>query len=248
MDNKIPKIIHYGWFGGKEKSKFIKKCIETWQKKLPDYEIREWNETNFDLDGHLFAKEAYEAGKYAFVSDYVRVYTIYHQGGIYFDTDIEVRKDFTDKLNGASVVFAFELPDTVMTGFFAAEKGNPIVKQILDYYDQLSFYDENGNMRMTPNPVIFAEKAKANGVIFNGQYQEFGDGMRIYPNEVFGGYNVYDMVYTITDNTVLVHHYTGTWKTVWEDIPVFMKKGFLKIFGVGVYKKIRDLKHRILHW
>lgn len=89
MEAYIPKIIHYSWFGGKEKSKFIRRCIGTWKKYLPDYDIIEWNETNFDLDSHRFAKEAYEAGKYAFVSDYVRVYVIYHYGGIYFDTDIE---------------------------------------------------------------------------------------------------------------------------------------------------------------
>ena len=97
MSEYIPKIIHYGWFGGKKKSRFILNCISSWKKHLPDYEIIEWNETNFDICAHPFACGAYKAGKYAFVSDYVRVYTIYHYGGIYFDTDIEVKKDFTDK-------------------------------------------------------------------------------------------------------------------------------------------------------
>ena len=246
MEAYIPKIIHYSWFGGKEKSKFIRRCIGTWKKYLPDYDIIAWNETNFDLDSHRFAKEAYEAGKYAFVSDYVRVYVIYHYGGIYFDTDIEVKKDFTDKLLGAKFVIAFELPHSLMTGFFAAQKENAAVKEILDYYDGIGFYSEDGSMKLTPNPVIFARETAKFGLEFNGQYQEIGDGMRIYPNEVFGGYNVYDMIYTITDRTVLVHHYTASWRTVREEIPVKLKKLLLKIFGVEFFRFMRRVKHRLL--
>lgn len=245
MNEFIPKIIHYGWFGKKKKSRFILKCIATWKKYLPDYEVKEWNETNFDFSSHRFAKEAYEAGKYAFVSDYVRVYAMYNYGGVYFDTDIEVRKNFTDKLINAKFVIAFELPHSLMTGFFAAEKGNLIVKEILDYYESISFYNEDGTMKLTPNPIIFAQKIEKFGLLFNGQYQEIGDGIRIYPNEVFGGYNVYDMIYTITNETVLVHHYTASWRTVKEEIPVKAKKVFLKIFGVQSYRNIRKLKHKI---
>lgn len=245
MADYIPKKIHYSWFGGREKSKFIQKCIETWKKYLPDYEIIEWNESNFDLEDHPFAKEAYAAGKFAFVSDYVRVYTMYHYGGIYFDTDIEVLRDFSDKLENAKFVIAFELPHSLMTGFFAAQKGNPVVKEILDYYDGLSFYNEDGSMKLTPNPIIFAQKTAKFGLEFNGKYQELGDGMRIYPNEVFGGYNVYDMIYTITENTVLVHHYTASWRTVREEIPVKFKKLMLKLFGVEFFRFMRKVKHRI---
>lgn len=245
MDSNIPKIIHYGWFGGKKKSKLIRRCMATWKKNFPDYEIREWNEQNFDLGKHPFAKEAYDAGKFAFVSDYVRVYVIYHLGGVYFDTDIEVRKNFSSELEGASSVFAFELQDTIMTGFFASEKKNPFLKQLLDYYDTISFYDDKGDMRITPNPVIFAEIAKKFGVVFNGKYQELSNGMRIYPNEVFGGYNVYDMVYTITDKTLLVHHCTGTWRTIGESMIMMMKKGFRKIFGTNIYRKLRNFKQII---
>lgn len=246
MEEYISKIIHYSWFGGGKKSEFIEKCIATWRKYLPEYEIIEWNEDNFDLEGHTFAKEAYEAGKYAFVSDYVRVYAIYHYGGIYFDTDIEVRCNFSDKLAGAKFVIAFELPQSLMTGFFAAEKENPAVKEILDYYDNIHFYNEDGTMKLTPNPIIFARETEKFGLVFNGQYQEIGDGMRIFPNEVFGGYNVYDMIYTITENTVLVHHYTASWRTVREEIPVKTKKLLLKLFGVDFFRFMRKVKHKIL--
>lgn len=214
--------------------------------KLSDYQIIEWNESNFKLEDHPFAKEAYDAGKYAFVSDYVRVYVLYHYGGIYFDTDIEVRKDFTDKLIGAKFVIAFELQNSLMTGFFAAQKGNSVVKALLDYYNKISFYDKDGSMRLTPNPIIFAQELSKFGLIFNGEYQEIGDGIRVYPNSVFGGYNVYDMVYTATDDTVVVHHYTASWRTVKEEIPVKVKKLFLKLFGVKNYRIARKLKHLLV--
>ena len=246
MKQYIPNIIHYSWFGGKEKSKFIKDCIATWQRFFPEYEIKEWNENNFDLNRHHFAREAYEAKKYAFVSDYVRVYVIYHYGGIYFDTDIEVKRNFSDKLLGAKFVIAFELPNSLMTGFFAAEKGNLAVKEILDYYDEIHFYNEYGTMKLTPNPRIFAQETAKFGLVFNGKFQEIGDNMRIFPNEVFGGYNVYDMVYTVTENTVLVHHYTASWRTVKEEIPVKLKKIVLKLFGVGFFRFMRKIKHKFL--
>lgn len=242
---QIPKVIHYGWFGGKEKPKFIKKCIGTWKKYFPDYEIKEWNENNFDFSRYLFTREAYAAGKYAFVSDYLRVYIMYHEGGVYFDTDIEVLENFEDKLDDAEFVMAFERPHTLMTGFMAAKPKTVIMKQFLEYYDSISFYDENGAMRLTPNTDILAEMAKAYGLIENGQYQEPYPGMKIYPNEVFGGYNVYDMIYTITENTVLVHHYTASWRTVWEELPVKTKKIILKVFGVDAYRGMRKLKHKI---
>ena len=245
MEQYIPKIIHYSWFGGKEKSKFIQKCIATWKKNMPDYEIVEWNERNFRLEEHPFAKEAYEAKKYAFVSDYVRVYVMYHYGGIYFDTDIEVKQNFTDKLDGAKFVIAFELSDSLMTGFFAAEKYNPAVKEILDYYDNIHFYQEDGTMRLTPNPIIFARETEKFGLVFNGKYQEIGERMKIYPNEIFGGYNVYDMIYTITENTVLVHHYTASWRTVREEIPVKLQKMMLKLFGVEFFRFMRKVKHKV---
>lgn len=245
MAQYIPPIIHYSWFGGKEKPEFIRKCIATWKEKFPDYEIKEWNEQNFDLEGHPFAREAYEAGKYAFVSDYVRVFAIYHYGGIYFDTDIEVLKNFADKLKDARFVIAFELPDALMTGFFAAERHNQTVKEILDYYDRVSFYEEDGTMRMTPNPVIFTEKVTGYGLALNGKFQELEGGVRVFPNEVFGAYNVYDMVYTITDNTVLVHHYTASWRSWKEKALLTVRKTVQKVFGMNTFRFLRRMKQRV---
>lgn len=246
MSQEIPKIIHYGWFGGKEKSKFIYKCIASWKKYLPEYEIKEWNESNFNFEEHPFAREAYEAQKYAFVSDYLRVYVMYHEGGIYFDTDIEVKSNFTDKLNGSSFVMAFESADTLMTGFMAAQKHNPVMKSFLEYYDKISFYDEMGNMRLTPNPDILVNLATEFGLIKNGRYQELDEGIKIYPNEVFGAYDVYNMTYNITENTLLVHHYTASWRTFRESMLIKVRKLFLKIFGMNIYRFMRRMKHKLM--
>lgn len=245
MEQNIPKIIHYSWFGGKEKSELIKSCISTWEKYLPGYEIKEWNESNFDLSSCTYVKEAYEAGKYAFVSDYVRVYTMYHYGGIYFDTDIEVRRNFDDKLQNAVFVIAFELQDALMTGFFAAASQNAIVKEILDYYEEIHFYNEDGSMKLVPNPVIFTEKLMGHGLNPNGRYQELEGGIKVYPNEVFGAYNVYDLVYTITDQTVLVHHYTASWKDPGEKALVEVRKFVQKTFGMKTFHMLRNVKHGI---
>ena len=101
-------------------------------------------------------------------------------------------------------------------------------------------------MKSIPNPIIFAQETAKFGLVFNGKFQEIGDNMRIFPNEVFGGYNVYDMVYTVTENTVLVHHYTASWRTVKEEIPVKLKKIVLKLFGVGFFRFMRKIKHKFL--
>lgn len=243
--SRIPKIIHYGWFGGGKKSKFIEKCIASWKKYLPDYEIKEWNEGNFPFKDFPFAREAYEAHRYAFVSDYLRTYVMYHYGGIYFDTDIEVLENFEDKLKGAEFVIAFELPDTLMTGFMAAAPGNEIMRQFLAYYDSIGFYDEEGKMRITPNTDLLGNLAMKFGMVPNGEYQELAGGIRIYPNEFFGAYNVYNMIYTITENTVAVHHYSASWLSPWEKAVIKLRKLFLKIFGAKIYRVMRRLKHKI---
>ena len=132
----IPKIIHYIWVGGKEKPVDIKRCMATWKKHLEGYKVIEWNESNFDIEQHPFVKAAYEAKKWAYVSDYIRAYAIYNYGGIYLDTDILLLDNFDDFLNHRAFV-GFENPNYPFTAAFGAEKGHPLVKDMLDYYDEL---------------------------------------------------------------------------------------------------------------
>ena len=134
----IPKKIHYVWLGKGEKNERIKKCIESWKKYCPDYEIIEWNEENFDMNYNDFVKQSYEAKKYAFTSDVIRLYALYTEGGIYMDTDVEVYQPLDEFLNekGFSGFEAINYPVCATMG---AEKGNPVIKMFLDYYDCVDF-------------------------------------------------------------------------------------------------------------
>lgn len=134
----IPKIIHYVWFGHEEKNERTKKCIESWKKYLPDYEIIEWNEDNFPIDYNDFTKQAYENKKWAFVSDVARLYALYNYGGIYMDTDVEVYKSLDPFLNDEGFT-GFEDIHYPVTATMGSVKNNPVIKLMLDYYNCIDF-------------------------------------------------------------------------------------------------------------
>ena len=140
QENKIPKIIHYVWFGHNPKGELIEKCIESWKYHMPDYKIIEWNEGNFDISSHPYTKNAYANKKWAFVSDYVRLKILYEQGGIYLDTDMYILKnldDFIDKKSGANyeLVLGKEDATHISAGMIACAPHNEYIKSMLDYYD-----------------------------------------------------------------------------------------------------------------
>lgn len=139
----IPKIIHYCWFGHNEKDERSKHCIESWKKNLPNYEIIEWNESNFDINYNDFTKQAYEKQKWAFVSDVTRLYALYKEGGIYMDTDVEVYKPLDQFLNQEGFT-GFEDVHYPVCATMGAEPKNPVMKLMLDYYDCIDFktYDD----------------------------------------------------------------------------------------------------------
>lgn len=134
----IERKIHYVWLGKGEKNDRIKHCIESWKKYLPDYEIKEWNEDNFDVNFNDFTKQSYENKKYAFTSDVVRLYALYTEGGIYMDTDVEVYKPLDEFLNEEGFT-GFEDVHYPATATMGAEKGNPVIKMMLDYYNCIDF-------------------------------------------------------------------------------------------------------------
>ena len=157
----IPKIIHYVWVGGKEKPKTIKRCMKTWKKHLGDYQIIEWNEQNFDISSNRFVKQAYEQKKWAYVSDYIRAYALYHYGGIYLDTDVIVMDDLTSLLNDRAFV-GFETPQYPFTAAFGAEKGHPFLKDILSYYDDIDFsYNKKDEMAAVNTKIVSSGKIVA---------------------------------------------------------------------------------------
>ena len=140
----IPKIIHFCWLSGEQYPYLVEKCIKSWRDNLPDYEIMCWDLKRFDINCCRYTKEAFLEKKYAFASDYIRLYALYHFGGIYLDSDIEVLKSFDDLLNLKAFTCFHKMSMTLSPWIIGSEKGNKIIKEFLDYYEERSFYNENG--------------------------------------------------------------------------------------------------------
>ncbi len=176
----IPKKIHYVWVGGKEKPKAIKKCMKTWKKNLKDYEFIEWNENNFDINSHPFVKKAYENRKWAFVSDYIRAYAIYNQGGIYLDTDVLVLDKLDSLLDNRAFV-GYERPEFPFTAVFGAEAGHPLIKDMLDYYDGLDmkFEFSDNNTISVSNLLIEKYNCKLGNI-----EQTLKEDRKVYPDGI----------------------------------------------------------------
>lgn len=198
----IPKKIHYVWVGGKEKPADIRRCMATWKKHLSDYEIIEWNENNFDIESHPFTKSAYAAKKWAYVSDYIRAYAIYNEGGIYLDTDVLILDDFTKFLNDRAFV-GYENPDYPFTAVFGAEKGHPFLKSILDYYEGREFeFDSNDQMKVVNTKSVSDILIQDYGCQLGNKRQTLREGIEVYTE---------DILCNPSGNSTSIHVFTGTW-------------------------------------
>ncbi|MBS5111743.1 MAG: hypothetical protein KHZ15_03540 [Coprobacillus cateniformis] len=181
----IPKKIHLIWVGRNPYSEIVKKCIASWEKYCPDYEIKIWNEDNFDINSNLFVKEAYDNKKWAFVSDYIRLYALYNEGGVYIDSDCELFRNIDDILENEHVVTGYSSSNWIPSGFMASEKKNKWIKLLMDYYEDRHFVLENGDFDMKVNNVIITE--------LSSKYCDFKAGdlwinygsVRLYPRVYF---------------------------------------------------------------
>lgn len=255
----IPKKIHYCWFGGNPLSEEAKRYIDTWRNYCSDYEIIEWNENNFDVTENDYCREAYEAKKWAFVTDYVRLKVLYIHGGIYMDTDVEIVKTYNNLLNDR-MFLCFEDDNHASIGTIGSEAGHPFLKAMLGLYMSRHFLI-NGSTDLTPNVIIATNLlATKYNLKLNGSFQILRDGISVYPMEYFIAKNYKTGDLQITEYTYAIHHYTASWleveKRLLRDeyqkvrnslklIPYGSKLAMLiaifKIFGlVGVIKKIRE--------
>lgn len=207
----IPKVIHYCWFGRGPKPELALKCIESWKKWCPDYQIIEWNEDNFDINSNRYVKEAYEAKKYAFVTDYVRLYAMYTVGGIYMDTDVMVLKSLDEYL-GHEAFSGFETKTKIPTGIMASVQRQETVGQLLKYYDTALFCKPDGTLNLTTNVEVITSMMLPKGFVPNGEYQVV-EGFAIYPPNVFcpDHRKLEDSTYMA--DTATIHYFAGSWKS-----------------------------------
>ena len=224
----IPKIIHYCWFGGSTLPKVAEKCIESWKKYCPDYEIKEWNESNFDLNCCDFAKEAYAAEKWAFVSDYARLRIVYDEGGIYLDTDVELIKSLDDLLDNRCYM-GEETTGFVATGLgFGAEKNSKIVGELLEEYAEKHFRFNDGTYDLTPCVEKNTKPLKKYGYYFSGKKIWKNENVTIFPPEYFCPLNYDTGEKNITKNTYSIHLYNASWHTWIEDMVIAIERGNFK--------------------
>lgn len=237
----IPKKIHYCWFGGKDLPPLAKKCIASWKKYCPDYEIIEWNEKNFDININKYTKEAYENKKYAFVSDVARLYALYNYGGVYMDTDVELVKNIDIFLSNEAFS-GFEAYDRVPTGIMAAEKHNKLFKKFLDYYNDKSFINDDGSYNMTTNVTIITNELENYGLKKNNTLQSPG-GFTLYPVDYFCPFNFEKRKLEKTNNTYAIHWFNGSWVPRKEKYKVSIYRFLKKIFGEKNLQKFTRIIH-----
>ncbi|MFS0822743.1 glycosyltransferase family 32 protein [Bacillus sp. 1P02SD] len=237
-NTSIPKIIHYCWFGGKEKPRIVKKCISSWKKYLSEYEIIEWNESNFDLNSNPYVKEAYELKRYAFVSDYVRVFVLFNFGGIYLDTDVEVLKPFDDLLNHDSF-WGFEEGNYIATSTIGAVKGNEIIRAFLESYKEKKLKNENGDE--ITNVATVTEILKQQGLLMNGEYQEIKNIGAFYPQEYFSPYDYINCTKRISRSTYTIHYFYKSWLPFSTRIKTLIKKMLSSLIGGNNVQRLREI-------
>ena len=210
----IPKKIHYCWFGRGEMPELARKCIDSWKKYLPEYEIKEWNEDNFDINSYPYVREAYENRRFAFVTDVVRLHALYYEGGVYMDTDVEVLKPL-DSLLGYDMVSGFESETQIPTGLMASQSGMPFMLELLQDYNDAHFVTADGTIDLTTNVERITQHCLKYGVQLNNTLQTV-NGFTFLPKDYLCPKSYEDGKIWITENTLTIHHFAGSWYTPME--------------------------------
>lgn len=212
----IPRVIHYCWFGRGELPDLAKKCIASWKTFLPDYEIKEWNEDNFDVTIIPYTREAYRLKKYAFVSDYARMWILYHYGGLYFDTDVEIIKPMDDIIQRGSFM-GMEAGSEEMAGQtvnpglgLGVVPGLGLIKETLNVYEHKHFISIDGRITETIVNIVSRIVGSMPMKCLDGNVMDCGEVV-VYPPEYFCPMNYYTGELKITANTRSIHHYKASW-------------------------------------
>ena len=229
----IPKVIHYCWFGRGELTPLAKKCIASWRQFFPGYEIKEWNEDNFDVNLLPYTTEAYKAGKYAFVSDFARFWVLYHYGGVYFDTDVEVIKPMDDVLERGSFMGFEQLGASmaIAPGLgIAAEPGMALYKAILDKYETMTFCLQDGSLNPYTMIPMVTDLLKEKGLRGNGSIEHIA-GIDIYPPDWFNPFDDATGRLCKTENTRTIHWFAKSWLPAEPAWKTNLKRTLRRIVG-----------------
>lgn len=261
-ETRIPKIIHYCWFGGKAMPELALKCIDSWKKYLPDYELRLWNEETFDLDMYPYAREAYDNRKFAFVTDVVRLWALEKFGGVYMDTDVEIlrpleepflntdirklmsERDYESLMDlPAFTGYEASLANAPVTGLMASAAHGLWVKEQLAYYEGKHFVKEDGTLDLTTNTITIANIMVAGGFVIDGKYGVYKDDMHVFPVDYFCPLTS-TRVLKCTKNTYCIHHFAGSWQ---EKTAAQLRKEWFcdHILGRTLTNKLVQLKRKL---
>lgn len=243
----IPKVIHYCWFGRNPLPKLAIKCIESWKKYMPDYEIKEWNEDNFNVNLIPYTQQAYAAKKYAYVSDYARLWILYHYGGIYLDTDVEVLKSLTPIIERGPYLGCENQIDEsharlqVNSGLgMASDKNNPLVKNMMELYHGKEFVLKENNSVVTIVSII-SDMLYKRGLKSINEIQ-LVDSFYIYPAEYFASRRIAEYTIPRTDNSYSIHHYMGSWESPY----IKLKNNISKVLGHRLTRVMVKAKRKTL--
>ncbi|MEI8597178.1 glycosyltransferase [Vibrio sp. M60_M31a] len=240
----IPKIIHYCWFGPNQKPKSVKKYIEGWKEKLPNYKFIEWNESNFDVKCCQYVEEAYSAKKFAFVSDYARLKALYDYGGIYLDTDVEVYKDFSPLLNRANLVLGFEEKECIATSTMLSIKKSKFIKMFINSYHDRNFINVNGVIDTVTNVEVLTQKLVEEGLVCDGSEQTLlvdNESIIILPQIYLSPYDYINCFDRTNELSFTKHNFDISWGNRIELVKKFTKTLITKLLGPNFLNGIRAI-------
>jgi hypothetical protein len=233
----IPKVVHYCWFGKGPKSALAERCLVSWTKHMPGYEIKEWNEDSFDVSSHPYVAEAYRLGKYAFVADYVRLHALSVHGGVYLDTDVEILRN-PEEVLVSSGVLGFESPTRVCSAFLAFVPQHEFIGEWLDSYRTRTFILD-GRPDETTNVQVLTGLLRRRGLVMDGTRQRLPGDLVVYPADVFSPYSYGARKPQVTENTVAIHWLEASWVAGLARARLTGIKVFKRLFGVRLYDRAR---------
>ena len=231
----IPKVIHYCWLSGDPYPEIIQRCIDSWKDKLPDYQFVLWDKNKFDINSHIWVKQAYESRKFAFAADYIRLYALYYYGGIYLDTDVEVLKSCDNLLN-RNYFIGLDSQSKLEAAIIGSEAKSDWILACLKYYDNRKFYGDKNILDMKTLPLIMEEMMVKNGIVIK-KYDNYSSEIicdnviSVFPFDFFCSKRHDTGKICITENTYSIHHFAMSWQSPISKILTCYKRIFVKLFG-----------------